>query len=101
VHAAWLENSLASFQSNLFDALLTATRNSHAPLSRSNVQQTMPAGNSLTKQADSNSAQIKSVLMNQVRRSKSYDHCFRRFLTISDKKCLLLHRPCYDLFWHE
>ena len=72
IHAAWLENSLASFQSHLLDALLTAARNLHTPLSRANMQQQQqqPSGNSFpraTAIADNNSsAQIKTALMNQV-----------------------------------
>ena len=84
---AWLENSLASFQSHLLDALLTAARNLHTPLSRANMQQQQPqTGNSLPKtSADAgSSAQIKSVLMNQVlkvkisrlRFTKIFHHCF-------------------------
>ena len=67
-HVAWLENSLASFQSHLLDALLTAARNLHTPLSRANMQQQQQTGSSLPKTAadPGSSAQIKSVLMNQV-----------------------------------
>ena len=70
IHAAWLENSLSSFQSHLFDALLAATKNSHTPLTRSSVQP-QPAGNSFAKPGvdNGNSAQIKSVLVNQVGKS--------------------------------
>ncbi len=78
IHAAWLENSLNAFQARLLDALLTAARNIHTPLTRSNMQQSASQPKTAAVQADAaNTAQIKSALMNQVMKRLHFSSHFK------------------------